>query len=153
MARKSRKAAKINKEIEEFIDKKLSLRAQDKMISAVRGAYEHIMNEWPKYTYWSAANNRISITGRDIKRLEPHKRPDPIRKGVLSGKFAEVRHSELAKLTKIRKQKRKDRKDRLIVIGNAVPYAADVGFDPGRGIAIYGEAAAIAASKLRGNEQ
>ncbi len=138
-----RKIRGFEKELEFELDSKVSKTAQRAIIAGARAAYTQIMKEWPNHTYWSGANNRISITGRPISRIEPSTRPT--RAGALAGKFAQVRASELNKLKDI---KVKD-KDRLIILGNAVPYAANVSFENAKGVVIYNNAAASALARMR----
>lgn len=135
----------LRREIELEVDKKITKRARNALVVATRAAYNHIMDTWPKYTYFSAANNRISITGRPISRIEPRERPKSRRIGALAGKFQAVRKAELDKLNRIRAE----RKDRTIVIGNAVDYAPDVSFETGKGISIYNNAWGVAVARLR----
>ena len=119
------------------------------LILAVGTSYRGILRDWPAYTGYSKANNRISITGRMVRRLEPAKRPTE--EGVLFGKASRVENSELAKLSRI--SKNFGMRNRKIIIGNSVSYASDVGFTAGQGLAIYmragklGEAVARAAKK------
>lgn len=135
---------KFQKELDFEVDKLANRAVRRKMVATVKAAYNHIMSAWPKYTYYSGANNRISITGRPISRIEPRKRPT--RKGALSDKFATVMSSELAKLKDLRIEKGKNRR---VFIGNAVSYAPDVGYDPGRGREIYATAHSIALARAR----
>ena len=58
-----------NKEFELEVDRKLAFPAKEKVRDATIAAYTHISNVWPAYTYFSIANNRISITGRPISRI------------------------------------------------------------------------------------
>lgn len=138
-----RKIKGFEKELEFEMDSKISKTAQRAIIAGARVAYTQIMNSWPNHTFWSGANNRISITGRPISKVEPSTRPS--KEGALAAKFSQVRASELAKLKSIEV---KD-KDRLIVIGNAVPYAANVSFENAKGVAIYANAGASALAHMR----
>ncbi len=98
--------------------------------------YRSILNLWPIDTAWSQANHRMNV-GRNPARdfpLEPPTRPKG--KGALLGEASTNENEQLAKL------------DTLafgdsVLIGNAVPYAADVGRRASQGTRIYIEAAAI----------
>lgn len=112
------------------------------LIHGVGAAYDHIMFNWPVYTGFSKANNRISITGQPITRVEPNKRPTKQMEGALVGKAEAVHASEKAKLARI--EQNFGMKNRRIILGNSVSYASDVSFEPGRGVAIYAAAAEVA---------
>lgn len=148
MAGSDRSIRAFQKELEFEIDRAASGAARRRLTQTVTAAYNYIMNAWPKYTYFSGANNRISISGRPISRIEPGERPT--RKGALANKFASVRSAQLAKLKKIKMEKGKNRR---IFIGNAVDYAPDVGSisggPKGRGIEIYASAHAVALAVAR----
>lgn len=127
----------------EFVVRAKKRMAQEErkiIILGVRTAYNSIMEEWPVYSGYSKANNRISITGRTIRRVEPARRPST--QGALLAKAESTRVTELAKLARI--SERFGGRDRVIVIGNAVTYAEDVGFSSGQGRSIYQRAAAEA---------
>jgi hypothetical protein len=127
--------AKFNRQLEFQIEKKVNERTLEKVRLSAQFAYEYIVDNWPVDTYWSLANNRISITGRDIVKLEPRTRPDE--SGVLEGKARVENQKELDKLDRLTT----DRRQYNVVIGNAVPYAANVGGQVGRGRSIYQNAA------------
>lgn len=110
------------------------------LIAAMREAYTHVMDSWPVYSGFSKANNRISITGREIRLIRPGSRKAI--PGLYSQKAESVRSNELAKLSRI--ERNFGMRNRTLVIGNAVDYASDVGFQPGRGRVIYQQAASIA---------
>jgi len=112
--------AKFNRQLEFQIEKKVNERTLEKVRLSAQFAYEYIVDNWPVDTYWSLANNRISITGRDIVKLEPRTRPDE--SGVLEGKARVENQKELDKLDRLTT----DRRQYNVVIGNAVPYAPDV---------------------------
>ena len=103
--------------------------------------YRNVLNLWPIDTAWSQANHRMNV-GRNPARdfpLEPPTRPKG--KGALLG---EASANENEQLTKLGTLSFGD----SVLIGNAVPYAADVGGSPdrpnkGNGVRIYAEAAAI----------
>ncbi len=67
------------------IERKMTIPAQRAIKDAAAAAYIFIAEAWPKFTYYSAANNRISITGRTINKVEPSQRPKE--QGALIGKF------------------------------------------------------------------
>ena len=95
-----------------------------------------VIRQWPEDTFWSQANHRMNV-GRNPARdfpVEPPTRPST--SGALTGEAESNFHEQLAKL------------DTLsfgdsVLIGNAVPYAADVADRPGNGTRLYFEAAAI----------
>lgn len=109
---------------------------RNQLIRISREAYIKIMQQWPIYSGYSKANNRISITGRDIQRIQPSQRI--ARPNAHLAKAQSTRVAELAKLSRIRVEFGK--RTRRIIIGNAVYYAADAG-GSGRGVAIYESAA------------
>jgi len=104
-------------------------------VATVRATYINIIDNWPKFTYYSQANHRINITGRKVVRVEPSQKPDIA--GALAGKAEAVHASQLGKLERLTAET----KGRSVVIGNAVSYAPDVGFVEGQGTQIYLEAA------------
>lgn len=112
----------------------------------IKYTYEAIFELWPNDTYWSASNHRISITGRPVFRLEPRKRPD--KRGALINKSISVKSSELAKLKGLNTKNSKP--GRSIIIGNSVPYAVDVQFEPGRGEQLYSFAASMGVARAQG---
>lgn len=111
--------------------------------AVTRSIFEHIYSTWPVDTAYSLANHRISITGQAINRVEPYTRPTE--KWELLDKAIQVHESELAKLDRLHE---KDAA-RIIVIGNAVEYAEDVGFEVGAGRYLYDQAAAFGEAALR----
>jgi hypothetical protein len=102
----------------------------------VTHTFDNLFQVWPGYTYWSMANIRVSMTGRDINLVRPLERPED--EYALIDEAFEQRVGELAKLESLEFPVKKGR---TIVIGNAVPYASDVGFQPGNGQALFIEAA------------
>jgi len=137
--------AKFNRQLEFQIEKKVNERTLDKVRLSAQFAYEYIVDNWPVDTYWSLANNRISITGRDVVKLEPRTRPDT--SGALVGKAQTENQKELDKLDRLTT----DRRQYNVVIGNAVPYAPDVPYKKrnikagnGGGRMIYQDAQAAA---------
>lgn len=135
------KVSEINRAFEEHFNKVEGV-AREAQVKAVRKAYLYIMDSWPVFTGFSKANNRISITGRTVARMEPSTRPEGER--ALEGKAEAIKMSQLAKLDRLPLES----KNRVVVIGNSVSYAADVSFEPGRGRQIYEEARQIADSIL-----
>jgi hypothetical protein len=123
-------------QLEEQIEATVTRTVRKTKIAAVRKTYIVIQQMWPVDTFWSKANNRISITGRPITQVEPRTRPEE--SGALADKARAVTVDQLTKLESIKAE----HKSRSIIIGNAVPYAFDVGFEAGRGAFIYGIAAA-----------
>lgn len=115
------------------------------LAEGVRAAYKAVMREWPVYTGYSKANNRISVTGQPIRRLEPATRPTV--PGALAGKAAQVETTELAKLDQL--ETNKTLRNRTILIGNSAPYSSNVGFRSGRGLEIFKLAAAEGRAVIR----
>lgn len=103
--------------------------------------YINVLNLWPVDTAWSQANHRINV-GKNPARdfpLEPPTRPKE--KGALLGEASSNESEQLNKLDTVGFGD-------SVLIGNAVPYAADVGGSPerpntGNGTRLYFEAAAI----------
>lgn len=154
MAGVEQKVNEFNRALEAAIAREVDERVKRKLLAGVRAAYNYIMEVWPKQTYYSAANNRISITGRDIARVEPRERPT--QPGALAEKFVHTWNTELAKLDRLETEMiarfgapAKQKRNRVIVLGNAVDYAEDVSYEPGKGRAIYNEAALIASATMR----
>lgn len=90
-----------------------------------------IDSAWPTWTGWSAANNRVVEGQSGSFPLNPTVRPTTA--GAI---FAEANQALAMDLALIENHKTPG----LIAIGNAVPYAADVGFIPNNGTLIYEEA-------------
>lgn len=91
-----------------------------------------IDSAWPVYTAWSAANNRIVEGQSGNFPLDPPTRPTEIL--ALAAEANQNLSSDLEMLNR-------HTKPGLLAIGNAVPYAADVGFIPSNGLLIYEEGA------------
>lgn len=96
----------------------------------------HIDGAWPIDTGWSAANNRIGDETGGVP-LEPPERPT--QSGALVAEAQANLATDLAAL-------RAHVKPASITIGNAVPYAPDVGWLDGNGQLIYMEAGKTGAS-------
>ena len=107
---------------------------------AARTAFQQLTTPgvWPIDTYYSIANHKISVGGEGIGPPNPSERPAD--EGVnLAGKLASNRQVQLNKLKRLKKAA-----TNVVLIGNPVTYAADVGFQVGQGRAIYAEAARFA---------
>lgn len=91
-----------------------------------------IDSAWPVYTAWSAANNRIVEAQSGNFPLEP-----PTRPAEVLALAAEANQNLATDLALLERHKTPG----LLAIGNAVPYADDVGFIPGNGMLIYEEGA------------
>ena len=99
-----------------------------------------IDSAWPTWTGWSAANNRVSESPNNFP-LDPPTRPDV--PGALFALANDNLSEDIAAL-------QRHVKPGLVAIGNAVPYARDVGFIENNGALIYEEASkAGAASGIR----
>lgn len=145
-------AKNINAAFSEFL-KVVDKKENEITIAYIREAYTRIMDKWPVWTGYSKANNRISVTGTPIKRLEPSKRPKL--PGALVGKAESVRQRELSKLAQL--PLNKTHRNRTILIGNSVPYAANFNFGgeayTGKsGLQIYTEAAREATAVVKGKK-
>ena len=90
----------------------------------------HIDVQWPRWTGWSAANNHVNEGNVGDFPLNPPTRPTD--EGELFGVAQQVLEYNLEILAR-------HEAPGMIAIGNAVPYAADVGFLVGNGTAIYEE--------------
>lgn len=130
-----------DKALEFEVEKKLEKPLADMIHLMVSYTFKYIMAEWPTHTGWSAANHRINLNGRPITKVEPDERPSY--KGALIDEVAINYAEQLNKLERLRTPLKRDI---TVVIGNAVPYAPDVGFIPGNGEAIYQAAADLAES-------
>jgi len=96
--------AKFNRQLEFQIEKKVNERTLEKVRLSVQFTFEEIIDNWPVDTYWSLANHRISITGRDVVKLEPRTRPDT--SGALVGKAQTENQKELDKLDRLTTDRR-----------------------------------------------
>ncbi len=98
--------------------------------------FEQVLRSWPADTFWSAANHRINVGPNPPQDfpLEPPTRPKE--SGALINEAEDNAEEQLAKLNGVGFGDR-------VLIGNAVPYAANVGYKPSNGTRIYIEAAAI----------
>lgn len=126
-----------NREIEEKVRKPTVEVMQD----TAEAVYTKAMDLWPTDTFWSQANHRMNVgvnPARDFP-VEPPQRPKVA--GELTGEAADNEQEQLGKLDALKFGD-------SILIGNAVPYAADVGRKGGNGTRIYHEAAAIGVSTI-----
>lgn len=125
------------------IEAKVTNRLKAAKIGIAREAFQLINARWPVQTGWSIFNNRININSSDVE-LSPPERPSEL--GALTAESINENARELDKLdpTTIKSTD-------TIFIGNAVPYAADVGFEDGRGSEIYAESLRDAAEIVRGD--
>ena len=121
-------------------------KVKDVSVALVRDTAEEIyfiINSpaWPQDTLWSAANHRINVGPNPEKDfpVEPPVRPDL--RGVLLNEAASNAAEQLAKLDTLAFGDR-------VLIGNAVPYAKDVGFQAYNGLRIYIEAAATGSAVI-----
>jgi len=127
-----------NREIENKVKKPTVEVMQD----TAEAVYSKVLDLWPTDTFWSQANHRINLgvnPARDFP-VEPPQRPAMA--GELTGEAADNESQQIAKLEELGFGD-------SIIIGNAVPYAADVGRRGGNGTRIYAEAAAIGISTIQ----
>lgn len=137
MPRNARELADFQKKLEFAIERNVTERALEGVRLSAQFTYETILDMWPTDTFWSKANHRINISGRRVADLRPRTRPS--QSGALAGKAEAENQKELDKLDRLTTERRNPN----VIIGNAVPYAPNVGGENGRGIRIYREAAAI----------
>lgn len=124
------------KRLEREIENKVRRPAAQVVADTAEEVFTNILNLWPLDTGWSQANHRINV-GRNPARdfpLEPPTRPTE--KGALLGEASSNENEQLGKLDEVKFGD-------SVLIGNAVPYAVDVGFRSNLGIIIYAEAGAI----------
>ena len=97
-----------------------------------------ILAMWPKDTFWSDANHRVNVGPNPAQDfpLEPPERPTE--SGALQGESADNENQQVAKIKGVKFGDK-------VLIGNAVPYAADVQ-QGGKGTRIYIEAGAAGAA-------
>lgn len=125
------------------VNRRVDQLGMDAMRFVARRTFEKIYTRWPTDTFWSQANHKINIGGGEIRALAPSERPKE--KGALSSKAASNRSTQLSKLESLQPGSRR----RRIVLGNAVPYARNVGHSANNGALIYTESAQAAISELR----
>lgn len=99
--------------------------------------YTSIFANWPADTFWSSANNHVSISGKANFPLIPGVKPTE--SGALAIQSQANFTRNIALLNKIDAKMVKKRNFKVL-LGNTVPYAPDVGFIPGQGNLIYAEA-------------
>jgi len=138
-------ADEIDRFFENFIGR-VDKAERDVLVNVTRVAYKAIMRDWPVWSGYSKANNRISVTGETIGVVRPAKRV--LKPGAHVGQAAATEASELSKLDGLGLNK--TQRPRIIVLGNAVSYAADVGQETGRGLAIYQNAVNEAKLTIKG---
>ena len=123
------------------MDREIQRKVKDVSVTLVKDiaeeAFTNILNFWPVDTAWSQANHRINIGPNPEKDFPVQPPTRPTQRGALIGAANENEATQLAKLDSLTFGD-------SVLIGNAVPYAADVSFQPFRGTIIYFEAAAIA---------
>ena len=125
----------------ETVIHKIDREIEDVIKEALTAALLEIFSEWPAHTYYSMANNRISII-TPIANPVPEKRPNEV--GVMADEAAIQLELNLQTVENLN-VKNIDRTP--FHISNPVDYASDVGFTPGQGDAIY-EMAARTAEEL-----
>lgn len=93
--------------------------------------YHEIMVNWPKYTFWSAANHHVSLN-EPVTTPEPSQRPT--HRNALYDEAAIKFNEALEFIDNLKPAKNSDI---VVYISNPVPYAADVSFTTSLGIDIY----------------
>ena len=120
---------------------KVDRELEDAIKEGLTAALLEIFQEWPAHTYYSMANNRVSII-KPITTPKPETRPNEA--GEMADDAAIQLELNLQSVENLNVQKI----DRTPYhISNPVEYSSDVGFTPGRGDAIY-EMAAKTAEEL-----
>ena len=121
-------------------------RMDDHLEKAIREglseSYSYIFQQWPAYTYYSMANNVVSLRA-PIENPVPSERPND--KDELADDAAIQLETGLQILNTFKMNKTRDTK---VYINNPVDYASDVGFNTGAGDAIYQEAAQAASEAI-----
>ena len=125
----------------ETIIHKIDREIEDVIKEALTAALLEIFSEWPAHTYYSMANNRVSIIN-PITNPRPGERPNEA--GAMADDAAIQLELNLQSVESLN-VKNIDRTP--FHISNPVDYSSDVGFTPGRGDAIY-EMAARTAEEL-----
>ena len=121
--------------------KKVDRELEDAIKEGLTAALLEIFEKWPAHTYYSMANNRVSVI-QPITTPQPPERPSKV--GAMADDAAIQLELNLQSVESLNVQKI----DRTAYhISNPVEYASDVGFTPGRGSEIY-EMAAKTAEEL-----
>ena len=125
----------------ETVIKKVDRELERVIKEGLTAALLEIFREWPAQTYYSMANNRVSIIN-PIANPRPSERPNE--PNAMADDAAIQLELNLQTVENLKVQNI----DRTpFHISNPVDYASDVGFTPGRGDAIY-EMAARTADEL-----
>ena len=105
-------------------------------------ALAEIVSQWPVHSYYSLRNTYIT---RNVPAENPQPAERPKQRNALVGEaFAQIDKN----YDDIRNFKFNKTKPTNIFLSNAVYYADDVGYEPGRGSAIYELAANLARSLI-----
>lgn len=125
---------------QEEINKKVSVSTARALRIVAEEAYNEIFFQWPADTLWSMANHKmnIGINPSETFSVSPPERPT--QKGALINEQEANRQENLAKLKDIKPFDK-------VLIGNGVPYAADVGWQTGNGLRIYQEITATISAR------
>lgn len=123
------------------IERKVKAPSAAVVADTAEAVFSSILDQWPADTFWSAANHRINVGPNPQKDfpLEPPERPTEA--GALSGEASDNESQQIGKLEGVKFGDK-------VLIGNAVPYAADVGKRGGQGTRIYIEAGAQGAASV-----
>ena len=125
----------------ETVIKKVDRELEKTIKEGLTAALLEIFSKWPVHTYYSMANNRVSII-QPVATPQPAERPNEV--GAMADDAAIQLELNLQTVESL-DVKNIDRTP--FHISNPVDYASDVGFTPGRGDAIY-EMAARTAEEL-----
>ena len=127
----------------ETVIKKVDKELEGAIKEGLTAALLEIFEKWPAHTYYSMANNRVSIIA-PIANPRPAERPNEV--GAMAGDAAIQLELNLQSVENLN-VKNIDRTP--FHISNPVEYASDVGFTPGRGDEIYEMAAKTAEELIR----
>ena len=122
----------------ETVIKKVDRELEDAIKEGLTAALLEIFSNWPAHTYYSMANNRVSII-EPITTPRPAERPNEVAAMVDDAAIQLELNLQSVESLNIQKIDRTP-----YHISNPVEYASDVGFTPGRGDEIYQMAAKTA---------
>lgn len=127
------------KPLEEQVRRVDRLRDRGMQVTAKR-LYENIFREWPKDTWYSAANTHVSINFVGDMPLEPPTRPDT--PGGAAGRAFKNRQEQLNEIAGSKNIEK-------VFIGNTVDYSPDVAFEKGLGKKKYAQAVDIVSRTIQ----
>lgn len=129
-------------EMEVELDK-LEVHLEDTVKEAFQLALAEIVSQWPVYSAYSFRNIYVSKTN-------PVEEPQPERRAPREGAYINEAFAQMdANYDTIDDFKLNKTRDTRLYISNPVFYADDVGFEPGRGSAIFANAAMLAEALIQ----